>query len=91
MGGFGSGRYGRRSTRRLDSDCLRVGLRELAKAGLFSSLRFALPDDTAAEVELNGRDGEILRARLSVGTRTGNSPWPLPQEGKHVPQADDRW
>ncbi len=85
----GSGRYGRRSTSRFDSDCLRVAFSDLTKAGLLTSLHCGSVEHTAVEVELNGRDSEGLRVRLCLGSRTGNSPLSAPTEGIHVPHS--RW
>ncbi len=86
MGGFGSGRYGRRSNRYLDIDCVRVSMTDLVKAGILASLPSRLSSPSMPlEVELNGGDDTPLAARLSVGTSTGNTPWSFPRTGDHIP------
>lgn len=88
MGGFGSGRFGRRSTSHLDIEYARVSTRDLSRAGLWGSLPpRLLATSTPLEVELNGTDETQLKARPSVGTSTGTAPWSFPREGNHVPPA----
>src|SRR6266540_638630 len=79
MGGFGSGRFGRRSNRNLDIDFVRVSMTDLVKAGLLARRPSrSIPKSTPLEVELNGTDDSKLAARLSLGTSTGTSPWSFP-------------
>lgn len=87
MGGFGSGRFGARSNRRFDSSCVRIGISDLARAGVFSSLKSSSARDAIMEVELNGRERTALTARLSVATDTGTAPWSVPRERGAVPPA----
>lgn len=91
MGGLNSGRFGRRSASLLDSECIRVRLSDLRRAGLISSrsgVRLRATPSLPVEVELNGDDRHDLRARLSIGTDTGPSSWIVRREGPHVPPAD---
>lgn len=90
MGGWNSGRFGRRSDSVLDSDCVRVRLSELRRAGInlpSTSERTSRAPVLPIEVELNGDDASELRARLSVGTDTGSMPWIIRREGPHVSPA----
>lgn len=91
MGGLNSGRFGRRSSSLLESDCIPVRISELRRAGIISSradARIGATSHLPVEVELNGDDHQELRARLSIGTDTGQSSWIVPREGPHVPPAE---
>ncbi len=90
MGGLNSGRFGRRSDSLLDSDCIRVRLSELRRAGLLSPAIDACVRASPRlpiEVELNGDDASEFRVRLSIGTNTGPMSWVIQREGPHVPAA----
>lgn len=65
MGRFGSGRFGRRSGRALDSEMVRVGLADLRRNGFFNRVA-GLPIGSVAGVELSGRD-KTQFARLILG------------------------
>jgi hypothetical protein len=78
VGGFGSGRFGRRSARLIDQEMVRVSLSELRRMGLFNPVA-GLPISSVAGVELTGRE-KTQYARLLLGA-------PL-QEDRNVPTPD---
>jgi hypothetical protein len=84
MGGFGSGRFGRRSEHVFSNEVLRLALSDLAKASVFASLDRAVAVVVGAEVEIvadiNGSD----HVRVHLGTRTGNEPRHWPRAGRQV-------
>lgn len=65
MGGFGSGRFGRRSGRALDREMVRVSLADLRRSGFFNPVA-GLPIRLVAGIELSGREG-IQSVRLLIG------------------------
>jgi hypothetical protein len=65
VGGFGSGRFGRRSRKPFDRGMVRVSLADLRRAGLFNPVA-GMPISTVVGIELSGRES-TQQARLLLG------------------------
>ena len=67
MGGFGSGRFGRRSDRHTDRDMVRVAIADLRRQGVFNPVA-GLPISSVAGIELSGREEkQFVRLVLGAG------------------------
>lgn len=84
MGGFGSGRFGRRSSHLFDSDVLRLAISDLSNTEVFDSLNRSVAVAVGAEVEIAAADTAGYRARCHLGTCTRNEPRHWPRSQRHV-------